>query len=82
MKKNAKTKKHIEVANPFIGICHMAVCCTKDHKPSEILEFCNSENPAGTTGGWSKVYWHRSKKNQKPVQCSDHPDRIHVLIGC
>lgn len=78
----------IIVTNPFCGICFMQVCAEKDATDEEILKTCNSENPAGTSHGWAKV-WREDEKTEDgevrklgPVCCSDDPDRLHLMVNC
>jgi hypothetical protein len=64
----------------------MQVCAEKQASDEEILAVCNRDNPAGTENGWSTVC--RSTEpdpnwgNRKPVQCADHPERLHLLVVC
>lgn len=74
----------VVVTNPFVGIWHMQVCATKDATDEEILAVCNLANPSGTSNGWAIVrkadddFWGKVG----PVQCEDHPDRMHYLVAC
>ena len=45
----------VVITRKMVGICHMQVCVEKDCSDEEILEVCNSENPAGTSAGWCEV---------------------------
>lgn len=69
----------IVITRPILGICHMQVCADKDATDTEILEVCNSENPAGTTNGWCEVV---RNGDGAPVVCSDDPNRLHILVAC
>lgn len=77
------------VTKTFIGICHMQVCAEADATDEEILEVCNSENPSGTSCGWSTVVRSVNPDGglfddpkMLPVQCHDHPSRTHFLVAC
>ena len=81
----------VEVTISMIGLTLMQVCAIKDATDEEILQIANSENPAGTTNGWTLVirennkpdYWEDDTFEQaKPVQCEDHPDRMHFILVC
>jgi len=74
--------KKVEVTNKLLGICHMQVCAEKDASDEDILLVCNSENPSGTTNGWSVVIRASGKYGPGPVQCSDHKNRLHFLVAC
>ncbi len=75
--------ERVMVSRPFVGLCGMQVCACKDVTDVEILEVCNRENPAGTSNGWCEVI-REEKQGEKatPVQCADHPDRLHFLVIC
>lgn len=77
-------EKRVLVMRAMIGICHMQVCAHKDATDEEILDTCNRENPAGTSNGWATVCKEDSEFWGKvaPIQCEDHPDRIHYMVGC
>jgi hypothetical protein len=47
--------ERVVVTRAFLGICHMQVCAVADATDEEILTTCNSQNPSGTSGGWSRV---------------------------
>ena len=79
------------VTRCVLGICYMQVC--KDATDEEILLVCNAENPSGTTNGWVSVVrtleqapaypeYPEIAANQLPGPCADHPDRLHILVGC
>ena len=75
----------IEITKPILGIYAMQVCAIKGLTDEEILEVCNTENPAGTTAGWTKVYREEDDthgKNLLPVQCKEYEDREHLIIMC
>ena len=73
----------VVITKPVMGICHMQVCAEKDSTDEDILEVCNSENPSGTSGGWSFVIRKDEKYPQcDPVQCVDDRDRLHFMVGC
>ena len=75
------------VTNPMIGLVGMQVCAARDATDEEILKVCNTENPSGTSGGWSKVFrkveeGYENMENSLPVQCEDYKNRIHFIIIC
>jgi 5'(3')-deoxyribonucleotidase len=81
--KKKKEWQQIETINPFLGLCHMAVCCEKNTTAAEILSHCNRTNPSGTTNGWCDIIDAKHKdKKLRPVQCSDDKNRLHVLVVC
>jgi hypothetical protein len=77
--------ERVVISRGAVGILGMQVCAVKDATDAEILEVCNTENPSGTSGGWSEVVREQPKTaalNQAPVQCDDFPDRLHFLVFC
>jgi hypothetical protein len=70
------------ITRPFTGICSMQVCAHKDATDEEILLVCNSQNPSGTTNGWSEVVRVEEDYKPAPIQCADHADRLHYVILC
>lgn len=78
----------VVVSNSFCGLIGMQVCAVKDATDEEILEVCNRENPSGTTNGWNLVIRELEKEGSfiterhLPIQCKDHPDRVHFLVMC
>lgn len=66
------------------ALAFMQVCAAKDATDEEILAVCNSENPAGTSAGWTTVL--RTPEGNfvglAPVTCEDNPDRLHFIVGC
>jgi hypothetical protein len=78
----------IEVTRPIMGICHMQVCADADASDEEVLAFCNRENPAGTSNGWSHIirenaadgFW--SDCDLAPKACANDPRRLHLIIAC
>jgi hypothetical protein len=76
------------VTRPFMGICAMQVCAVKDATDEEILSVCNSDNPSGTSNGWSAVIREAEEgsmfktKDQLPVQCRDDAERMHFVVLC
>jgi hypothetical protein len=78
-----QTAKRVIVTQPMVGICHMQVCCAKDATDDEILDTCNSENPAGTSTGWAQVVRVDKEYPQfGAVQCKDDPERLHIMVAC
>ena len=73
----------IIVTKVFHGIFSMQVCTEKDVSDDEILEVCNTENPSGTTAGWSIVVRNDTEHpDRNPIQCEEHPERLHLLVDC
>jgi len=79
--------KRVEVTRVWCGFCSMQVCVIPGATDEEILEVCNSENPSGTSGGWSKVIrkmedvvW--GSESMLPDHCEEYPERIHYLVVC
>jgi hypothetical protein len=83
-KKETKIAERVIITRPFMGLAAMQVCVIKGATNKEILEICNSGNPSGTSNGWTKVVRRGTKDRPDigPVQCADHPDRIHYLVLC
>lgn len=77
----------VEITQPvglgMFGLTHMQVCAVADATDEEILEVCNNRNPSGTSHGWSTVE-RRDREGyiQAPVQCGEHKDRLHFMVGC
>jgi hypothetical protein len=52
------------------------------------LSVCNSENPSGTSNGWSQVVRQAEEgslfqtEKSLPVQCADDPGRLHFMVLC
>lgn len=69
----------IIVTKPFVGICHMQVCAESDATDEEILKVCNSQNPSGTSNGWTEVI---REGEGGPVECADVKGRTHFLVSC
>lgn len=75
--------ERVVVSNPFIGFTYMQVCAVADASDEEMLEVANTENPSGTTGGWSQVARENYKEeNMRPVTCEDNPTRKHFILIC
>ena len=77
--------ERVVVNNFFVNIFTMQVCAVKDATDEEILQVCNSQNPAGTRSGWSKVIRTSDDHDMPealPVQCAEDPDRLHYLVSC
>ncbi len=74
----------VVVTIAFMGFCAMQVCAHEDATDEEILVVCNSENPSGTRGGWSKVVREEKDgpKGSMPIRCDDNPDRFHFIVLC
>lgn len=77
----------VVVTNPFVGLLHMQVCAARDATDEEILRVCNTQNPCGTSEGWSYVIREPDgsrfqPSNTAPVVCSDDAERVHFLVGC
>lgn len=66
-------------------LCFMGVCAEEDATDEEILEICNSENPCGTTNGWTRVIREAVSEIEEkltPVICADDPGRVHFIVAC
>jgi hypothetical protein len=73
----------VEVINPMIGICFMQVCAVSDATDKEILGVANSENPSGTTNGWSEVAREDYEDERfRPITCGDDENRKHFILIC
>jgi hypothetical protein len=53
-----------------------------DATDDEILDYCDKNNPAGTTNGWGHVIRNSDRENMNPVQCADDSNRLHILVQC
>jgi hypothetical protein len=81
--------KRVVVSRAMCNISTMQVCAVTDATDEEILEVCNSENPAGTRHGWNTVLRKEMcngslgrEANKAPVNCDDYPGRVHILVLC
>ena len=74
--------ERVIVMRGMVGICHMLVCVERDATDDEILSVCNRENPSGTTCGWTNVVREGDEMAPGPVECSEHPNRLHMLVSC
>ena len=80
-----KTLARVEITRLMVSICTMQVCACEGATDAEILDVCNSGNPAGITGGWRTVIrqgFEHATPDNLPIQCTDHPDRTHFLVLC
>lgn len=77
-------RPRVEVIDPFCGLAGMRVCAVKGATDEEILATCNSENLAGTRGGWSLVVRARDveRRCDGPVTCADDENRQHLIVLC
>lgn len=74
--------ERIMVMRMFHDICTMSVCAVADVTDEEILEFCNRENPSGTSNGWARVERNNEERpDRNPVKCEEY-DRTHFLVVC
>lgn len=69
----------IVLLKAFFGIASMVVCADKDATDEEILEFCNSVNPSGTSNGLCEIDREGARA---PVPCNDDPNRLHIIVNC
>lgn len=75
--------KPVEITRSCLGICNMQVCAVPTATDAEILEVCNSENPAGTSLGWCEVARENDESEKsRPVHCQEHSGRKHYLVRC
>ena len=67
-----------------MGLTAMQVCAEANVTDQEILNHCNTHNPAGTTNGWMKVCREETGEltPNNPVKCDDHPERMHFRVEC
>jgi hypothetical protein len=79
--------ERVVVTRPIVGFCHMQVCAVNDASDEEVLGAANSQNPSGTTAGWTRIV--RSPEdafgatNCGPVPCADSPGgRTHYMLVC
>lgn len=78
----------VEVSRYIVGICGMQVCAVGDATDEEMLAVANSQNPSGTSAGWTYVHRESNADHELlsdqclPGQCADHADRKHFLIFC
>jgi hypothetical protein len=67
------------------GVLDMQVCCPSEWTDEQIVEFANSENPAGTQSGWciTKAGDSVLQGANERVSCIGGPDNsIHVMLHC
>lgn len=77
--------ERVVITRSIIGIFRMQVCAEKDVTDEEILDVCNSENPAGTSNGWCRVIraaQDETEENAVPVACVEDSNRLHFLVEC
>ena len=80
--------KRVEITNPFCFLFGMQVCAIDDATDEEILARCNTDNPSGTTMGWTTVLRETDDEiighehNKAPVACQDHNGRTHYIVLC
>jgi hypothetical protein len=62
----------------------MQVCVPNDWSDTQIKEFAEKENPCGTDLGWivCKTGAVELKGDPDKVTCSQHPENVHVVLGC
>lgn len=72
--------ERVLITRPFYGLAAMQVCAVADATDQEILAVCNTRNP-WRASGWSMVVRDdKEHPNCNPVQCEEHPDRLHILV--
>jgi len=66
------------------GMLSMQVCIPTSWTDAEVEAFANTENPAGTTAGWS--IRKRGDKllagDDERVVCSADAGMVHVVLDC
>ena len=77
----------VEVTKAIVNIFTMQVCAVSDVSDMEILDVCNTKNPAGTMNGWGIVVRTPNGKlgqeeNKAPVTCAEDNKRTHFLVLC
>jgi hypothetical protein len=77
------------ISRPYVGLIAMQVCVLPEATDEEILHKCNSENPSGTSAGWSLVInsaeqakEHGIDSSSAPGPCNDCEGRIHKIVLC
>jgi hypothetical protein len=81
---NTILSSRIIISNSFMGLTAMQVCAEADVTDEEILEHCNTHNPAGTTNGWCHVCRNETGafSANNPVKCDANPERLHFRVEC
>lgn len=77
--------ERVVITRSMVSIFSMQVCAEKDATDEEILDVCNTENPAGTSNGWCRVIREaqdETEENAVPVACQNDPSRLHFLVVC
>lgn len=73
----------IEMTTQFHGLFSMMVCVEADVTDNEILDFCNTVNPSGTSNGWSSVVRNDAEHPRRnPIVCSEDESRLHIIVDC
>lgn len=77
----------VDIIKTVFNIFTMQVCAVDDASDEEILSVCNRENPSSIENGWSVVLRNSTcdgsfgrEENKRPVACSMHPGRTHLLV--
>ena len=66
------------------GVFDMTVCVPKNWTDEQVEAFANSENPSGTSAGWSirKQGDKFLAGADERVTCSENPDKTHITLDC
>lgn len=66
------------------GVLDMQVCVPEDWSDDHAEEFANTENPAGTSGGWQMK--HTGSKTlagcNERVKCEERQGFVHIMFEC
>lgn len=60
----------------------MQVCVPKEFTDEQARDFAESENPCGTEYGWQIREEGDPRLEGDPyrVQCSEHPENVHIIL--
>lgn len=64
-----------ETIRRITGLSGMLVCCPEEATDDQILEFCNRNNPSGTSRGWDNVL-------RRNVETCEFKGRVHHIVVC
>jgi len=74
------------MTNPSItrlGLLDMQVCVPSDWSDNQVIDFANTKNPAGTTGGWT-IRTDETLLCGDPVRndCDNENNMVHITLDC
>lgn len=66
------------------GLLDMQVCVPADWTDAQAEAFANSENPAGTSGGWVMRTADDPAQNCAPIRvpCQQRAGHVHIMLSC